>query len=227
MPIPRVIIADDHVLVGEGIRRLLQTDFDVVDCVRDGAALVESAERNHPDIVVTDLSMPGMDGLDAIRQLRKRGNQVSAIVLTMHADPALANAALSAGASGYVLKDAASDELILAIHEALAGRVFLTPEVDTDTPVSPSFGQHRGEGVKHRLTARQLQVLKLIAEGKSMKQIANELKISRRTVEAHKYQLMRTLDVHNVAQLVQHAISLRLISMPPRAVNTQNGSSSY
>jgi DNA-binding NarL/FixJ family response regulator len=215
--IPRVIIADDHALVGEGIRRLLQTDFDVVDCVRDGAALVESAERNQPDVVVTDLSMPGIDGLDAIRQLRKRGNRASAIVLTMHADPALAMAALSAGASGYVLKDAASDELILAINEALAGRVFLTPEVDNEVP----FRQHADiptpeDLLRSRLTARQQQVLTLIAEGKSMKQIAAALKISRRTVEAHKYQLMRTLEVHNVAQLIQHAHRLRLISVPQR-----------
>jgi DNA-binding NarL/FixJ family response regulator len=122
MPLPRVIIADDHVLVGEGIRRLLQSDFDVVDCVRDGAALVESAERLHPDVVITDVSMPGLDGIDAIRQLREKGNPASAIVLTMHANSGLAAAALAAGASGYVLKDAASDELIHAIKEALAGQ---------------------------------------------------------------------------------------------------------
>ncbi|HEY0304483.1 MAG TPA: response regulator transcription factor [Longimicrobiales bacterium] len=214
---PRVIIADDHALVGEGIRRLLQADFDVVDCVRDGAALVESAERHHPDVVVTDLSMPGVDGLDAIRQLRKRGNQASAIVLTMHADPALAIAAISAGASGYVLKDAASDELILAINEALAGRVFMTPEVDNEVPVRRHIDSPTpGDVVRNKLTARQLQVLTLIAEGKSMKQIATTLKISRRTVEAHKYQLMRTLEVHNVAQLIQNALRLRLISVPPR-----------
>lgn len=216
---PRVIIADDHALVGEGIRRLLQADFDVVDCVRDGAALVESAERHHPDVVVTDLSMPGVDGLDAIRQLRKRGNPASAIVLTMHADPALAIAAISAGASGYVLKDAASDELILAINEALAGRVFMTPEVDNEVPVRRHLDSPTpGDVVRNKLTARQLQVLTLIAEGKSMKQIATTLKISRRTVEAHKYQLMRTLEVHNVAQLIQNALRLRLISVPPRTV---------
>ena len=218
-PAPRVIIADDHALVGEGIRRLLQADFDVVDCVRDGAALVESAERHHPDVVVTDLSMPGVDGLDAIRQLRKRGNPASAIVLTMHADPALAIAAISAGASGYVLKDAASDELILAINEALAGRVFMTPEVDNEVPVRRHLDSPTpGDVVRNKLTARQLQVLTLIAEGKSMKQIATTLKISRRTVEAHKYQLMRTLEVHNVAQLIQNALRLRLISVPPRTV---------
>jgi DNA-binding NarL/FixJ family response regulator len=215
MPLPRVIIADDHVLVGEGIRRLLQSDFDVVDCVRDGAALVESAERYQPDVVVTDLSMPGVDGIDAIRQLRKLGNPVSAIVLTMHANTGLAAAALAAGASGYVLKDAASDELILAINEALAGRVFLTPEVNNDVAVhSPLLPATPEEVLREKITPRQRQVLKLIAEGKSMKHIAMALDISRRTVEAHKYQLMRSLEVHNVAQLIQRAISLRLISMP-------------
>jgi DNA-binding NarL/FixJ family response regulator len=215
--IPRVIIADDHALVGEGIRRLLQTDFDVVDCVRDGAALVESAERNQPDVVVTDLSMPGIDGLDAIRQLRKRGNRASAIVLTMHADPELAMAALSAGASGYVLKDAVSDELILAINEALAGRKFLTREVDRSFLIERRADQPALERLSGtRLTGRQQQVLTMIAEGKTMKHIASTLKISRRTVEAHKYKLMRELGVHNVAQLIQRAMTLRLISVPPR-----------
>lgn len=217
MAMPRVIIADDHVLVGEGIRRLLQPDFEVVDCVRDGAALVESAERYHPDVVVTDLSMPGVDGLEAIRELRGRGNTASAIVLTMHADAALAWAAISAGASGYVLKDAASDQLILAINEVLAGRVFFSPEIDVAVPL-PHHADvpSAGSPAQHKLTTRQEQVLKLIAEGKSMKQIAATLNISRRTVEAHKYQLMRSLEVHNVAQLVQHALRLRLITLPPR-----------
>ena len=215
--IPRVIIADDHALVGEGIRRLLQSDFDVVDCVRDGAALVESTERNQPDVFVTDLSMPGINGLEAIRLLRKRRNRARAIVLTMHADPALAVAALSAGASGYVLKDAVSDRLIFAINEALAGRTFLAPEVcsavnapqPTDKPTSEALPPTR-------LTKRQQQVLTLIAEGKSMKHIAAALDISRRTVEAHKYKLMRELEVHTVAQLFQRAMMLRLISIPPR-----------
>lgn len=217
MSMPRVIIADDHVLVGEGIRRLLQADFDVVDCVRDGESLIASAEQHRPDVVVTDLSMPGVDGIDAIRQLRERGNPASAIVLTMHSDPALAKAALAAGASGFVLKEAASDQLILAIHEALAGRVFLTPTVEAEV-VMPYYTDVPSPDapVRPKLTARQDQVLKRIAEGKSMKQIAAELKISRRTVEAHKYQLMRALEVHNVAQLVQHALRLRLITLPPR-----------
>lgn len=214
---PRVIIADDHVLVGEGIRRLLLPDFEVVACVRDGAALVEAAERLHPDVVVTDLSMPGISGLEAIRQLRERGNPASAIVLTMHADPALATAALNAGASAYVMKDAASEELIHAIHASLAGRVFMSGEVERAFPVPDYFDvTSRDVFVRQSLTKRQQEVLTLIAQGKSMKSIASTLKISRRTVEAHKYQLMRSLDVHNVAQLVQYALRLRFITLPPR-----------
>jgi DNA-binding NarL/FixJ family response regulator len=220
--VPRVIIADDHALVGEGLRRLLQSEFEVVDCVTTGPALVESAERNKPDVVVTDLSMPGLDGIEAIRLLRTRGNTASAIVLTMHSAAGLADAALAAGASGYVLKEAASDELILAIHEALAGRVFLSPEVDvedaTRTRIPPVSTVTLTRD--HQLTPRQLQVLRLIAEGRSMKQIATTLKISRRTVEAHKYHLMRSLAVRNVAQLIQHAVRLKLVSWPQRATTS-------
>jgi DNA-binding NarL/FixJ family response regulator len=132
----------------------------------------------------------------------------------MHANSGLAAAALNAGASGYVLKDAASDELILAINEALAGRVFLTPDVDSDAALgSATVPTSPEEILREKITPRQRQVLKLIAEGKSMKQIAMTLDISRRTVEAHKYQLMRSLEVHNVAQLIQRAIALRLITM--------------
>ena len=211
--LPRVIVADDHMLVAQGIRHVLESDFDVIECVTDGAALVTAAERLHPDVVVTDVSMPRLNGLEAIRTLRKHGNEARAIVVTMHADPFLAAAAISAGASGYVLKHAASDELILAISEALAGRTYLSPLCRQDSGGESgeegSVAMGTGSGP---LTERQLQVLRLIAKGRSMKQIAATLSISRRTVEAHKYHLMRTLGVRNVAQLVQTSIRSGLIS---------------
>lgn len=212
---PRVLIADDHRVVGEGIRRLLQPQFDIIGCVTDGAALVEAAEKHQPDVLVTDVSMPVLNGLDAIRALRKTGNRVNAIVLTMHADPMLAAAAISAGASGYVLKHSASDELILAIREVLAGRLYVTsllPAEGTRALVE----QHESpiEPLRTDLTRRQQEILQLVAEGLSIKQIASRLQISRRTVEAHKYQLMRALGVHNIAALVHHAIRRGLISVP-------------
>jgi DNA-binding NarL/FixJ family response regulator len=209
---PRVIIADDHALVAEGIRQVLQAEFDVLECVNDGAALVAAAERLHPDVVVTDVAMPKLSGLEAIRALRKHGNRASAIVVTMHADPFLTAAAISAGASGYVLKHAASDELILAIREVLAGRTYISPLCSDETSVRPDESPPVfPEGPP--LTGRQLQVLRLIAKGVSMKQIANLLNISRRTVEAHKYLLMRTLGAHSVVDLVGHAIRRGLISV--------------
>ena len=213
---PRIIIADDHVLVGEGVRRILQGEFEIVDIVTDGAALVESTRRHNPDAIITDLTMPRLSGLEAIRLLRKLGQAVPAVVMTMHSDPFLANAAIAAGASGYVLKHAATDELILAIREVLAGRQYISARVE-EAANEPAEKLPQSEDTGPALTPRQQEVLKLIAQGTPIKQIATRLHISRRTVEAHKYHLMRILEVHNVAELVRHAIRRGLISVHAHA----------
>jgi DNA-binding NarL/FixJ family response regulator len=209
--VPRVIIADDHSLVGEGIRRLLQADFDVVQCVTDGRALVDAVAALRPDLIVTDVAMPQLGGLSAIRTLRQQGSDVRAIVLTMHADPFLVAAAFSAGASGYVLKHAASEELILAINEALAGRIYVPSQFSAAVIAQLQEQYLQNEPVQ--LTNRQQEVLALISQGASIKHIAARLNISRRTVEAHKYQLMRTLGVNNMAELVRHAIRRGIVAV--------------
>jgi DNA-binding NarL/FixJ family response regulator len=210
-PLPRVIIADDHVLVAEGVRRLLQNDFDVIDCVTDGLALIEAVERDEPDLIVTDVAMPKLGGLAAIRTLGQKGYHVRSIVLTMHADPLLAAVAFSAGASGFVLKHAASEELILAINATLAGGTYVTSQFSE----AAATRLHEQVPTVHKpavqLTPRQQEVLELLLEGAPVKQIATRLKISRRTVEAHKYQLMRALGVRSIAELVQHAIRRGLL----------------
>lgn len=209
---PRLLLADDHAMVAEGLSRLLETNFELVGHVTAGDALLREAVEKQPEVIITDITMPLLNGLDAIRLLRRRGVTAKAVVLTMHSDPFLAAEALRAGASAYVLKHAAGEELIRAIREVLAGGVYVSLELGSRVlrDLASSSGTQRSET---RLTPRQRQVLQLTAEGRSMKQIARILGISRRTAESHKYQLMRTLGVGSTPQLVQHAIRFGLISV--------------
>ncbi len=206
---PRVILADDHAIVAEGVGRLIMEVADLVDRVANGRELVESARRHHPDIVVSDMTMPIMSGLDALRQLRSEQFAAHFIFLTMHDEPRLASEALRAGASGYVLKQAAGEELLDAIRTVMAGRVYLTPHLTRG--VLQAIAQPSARELD-QLTSRQLEVLRLIAVGKRMKDIAAELKISVRTVEDHKSQLMQTLGLSNNAELVRFALKCGLIS---------------
>jgi DNA-binding NarL/FixJ family response regulator len=213
-PGPRVVLADDHTLVAEGIRSLLDGVFEIVGAVADGEALLDVVATARPDVIVTDLTMPRMNGLDAIRELRRRGNGVGVVVLTMHADPFLAAEAIRAGASGYVLKHSAGEELVQAIREVNAGHMYITPLIARDL-IKRLISKPAGADAEPEtmLTPRQRQILQLTAEGRSMKQVAGMLNISRRTAESHKYQLMQTLGVHSTAELVQFAIRLGLIEV--------------
>lgn len=199
-------------MVAEGLCRLLEDRFELVGHVTAGDALLREAVDKEPDVIITDITMPLLNGLDAIRLLRRRGLTAKAVVLTMHSDPFLAAEALRAGASAYVLKHAAGEELIRAIDEVLAGGVYVSLELGSrvlrDLASFPDASR-----LETRLTPRQRQILQLTAEGRSMKQIARLLGISRRTAESHKYQLMRTLGVGSTPQLVRHAIRLGLISV--------------
>lgn len=208
----RVILADDHTVVAEGLQTLLERAFQLCGVVSDGEALVEAAERLRPDVIVTDITMPRLNGLDAIRQLRARGNNARAVVLTMHADAFLAAEAFRAGASGYVLKHSAGEELIRAIRMVHQGLLFIPPLMARDLMSELNNpGQRRSALVT--LTPRQRQILQLSAEGHSLKHIATILKLSRRTVESHKYRLMRTLGVHSTAELIACAARLGLIAV--------------
>jgi len=204
-----VLVADDHAIVTEGLVSLLREhDFDVVGAVGDGEKLVEAARRLKPDVIVTDLSMPGLSGLEALVKLKAAKVDSKVIVLTMHHDAARATQAIKAGASAFLLKESAGEELVTAIREALEGHVYLTPSV-TKAVISQMADARNNHAPE--LTARQLDVLRLIVKGQRMKEIATTLKLSTRTVETHKYEMMNALDLHSTAELVRYAIERRIV----------------
>jgi DNA-binding NarL/FixJ family response regulator len=212
MAIPRVLVADDHTIVAQGLELLLKDSFNFVGTVTDGRALLEADARLKPDVIVADISMPLLNGLDATRQLRSNGSKAKVVILTMHADPHLASEAFRAGASAFLLKQSAGEELVNAIHEILQGRAYLTPLIAKDmiTVLMDGKGQ---PGSEVKLTPRQREVLQLIAEGRTMKEVAAILNISSRTAETHKYEIMEVLSVRTTAELTQCAIRMRLISL--------------
>ncbi len=208
----KVLLADDHAIVAQGLELLLKDSFNLVGTVRDGRALVEAATRLKPDVIIADISMPLLNGLDAVRQLKTNGVEAKVVILTMHADPHLAADAFRAGASAFVLKNSAGEELIQAIQEILQGRAYVTPLIAKD--MITVLMEAKGEGGSEaKLTPRQKEVLQLIAEGRTMKEVAGLLNISARTAETHKYEMMGVLGVRTTAELVQCAIRLRLVSI--------------
>jgi DNA-binding NarL/FixJ family response regulator len=209
---PTVVLADGHLLVAQALCRVLEDEFDLTQIVTDGQALLEAIERRRPDVVITDVRMPRLNGLEAIHAIRRRPNPPPIVVLTMYGSPAVAREALLAGASGFVLKQSADSELAQALRMALSGRCYVTPLLDVPTGSGRAAAGSRSVGAPQP-TPRQCEVLELIARGCRMKEIAARLQISRRTVESHKYQLMATLSAHSTADLVQHAIRLGLIDL--------------
>jgi DNA-binding NarL/FixJ family response regulator len=208
----KVLLADDHVIVAQGLELLLKDSFNLVGTVRDGRALLETAARLKPDVIIADISMPLLNGLDAVRQLKSDGIEAKVIILTMHADPHLAADAFRAGASAFVLKNSAGEELIQAIHEILQGRAYVTPLIAKDMITVLMEAKSEG-GSEAKLTSRQREVLQLVAEGRTMKEVAGILNISARTAETHKYEMMSVLGVRTTAELIQYAIRLRLVSI--------------
>lgn len=203
-----VLLADDHTIVTEGLAGLLgKHDFDVVGAVGDGHQLVDAAKRLRPDVIVTDLSMPGLTGLDVLARLKAERVDSKIIVLTMHHDAELAAVAMRGGASGFLLKESAGDELVAAIRQALEGRVYLTPAMTREV-MERMAGSSAAE--EPQLTVRQRDVLRLIVKGQRMKEIAANLGLSVRTVETHKYEMMETLGLHSTAELVRYALDRRL-----------------
>src|SRR5215475_3411448 len=205
----RVLLADDHTVVAQGLASLLWEEFELVGIVGDGQALLDTAQRLQPDVIVADMTMPVMDGLEALHRLKAVRLDAKVIFLTMHADAQLATEALRAGASGYVLKHSAGEELITAIGAALQGRTYLTPLIAQDV-ITTLMAPEKQATVT--LTPRQREVLRLIAEGRRMKEIAATLQLSTRTVETHKYDMMRALGVDSTAALVRYAIQLGLVA---------------
>jgi DNA-binding NarL/FixJ family response regulator len=210
---PRVLLADDHLLVAEALKSLLAAEFDLVGVVEDGRALVEAARTLRPDVIVADVSMPHLNGIDALVQLRQSGDPVRVVFLTMHRNVSFARRALDAGASGFVLKHSAAAELVSAIRAALEGKTYLTSQLAAEVLESMKQAPVRVDDQLGSLTLRQREVLQLLAEGRSAKQIASKLDISVRTVEFHKIQLMKTLGLHTNAELIHFAIKSGLVEL--------------
>lgn len=208
---PRVLLADDHQLVREAFARLLESDCDVVGAVADGRALLAAVPELRPDIVVLDIAMPLLNGLDAARQLKRLMPEVKLIFLTVSEDPDLAAEAFRAGGSGYLLKNSAASELLKSIQEVFQGRSYVTP-LATQGLVGSFLrepGPARGTGP---LSGRQREVLQLLAEGRTMKEIAQILKITPRTVAFHKYRMMEDLGIKSSAGLVQFAVKHGIVA---------------
>ena len=210
---PRVLLADDHLLVAEALKSLLAPEFDLVGVVEDGRALVEAARTLRPEVIVADITMPHLNGIEALVQLRQSGNQVPVVFLTMHRDVSFARRALDAGASGFVLKHSASAELVSAIRAALEGKTYLTSQLAGEVLAAMKQGPEPAGDALGPLTPRQREVLQLLAEGQSAKQIASRLAISVRTVEFHKFQLMESLGLHTNAELIHFAIKHGLVEL--------------
>ncbi len=209
---PRVLLADDHRLLREAFAQLLQSECEVVGAVADGRAVLDAVPDLRPDIVVLDIAMPLLNGLDAARQLKRLMPAVKVIFLTVSEDPDLAAEAFRAGASGYLLKNSAASELRQAIQEVFQGRAYVTPLATRD--LVGSFLQAPGPEKKAGgLSPRQREVLQLLAEGRTMKQIARILNITARTVAFHKYGMMHELGIRTNAELVQFAVKRHLVSV--------------
>lgn len=210
-----VLLADDHQILLDGLKEVLEKEFAVVACASSGKELVSLALKHKPTVIVTDVGMPEVDGIEAVCQIRKAGITSKVVFLTMLDDPAVAlRAYQSVGAAvGYVLKSCAGTELISAIRELLAGRTYITPRI-TNEVLQACLQNLKPDHASEGLTSRQTEVLRLIAHGKTMKEVAAALDISTRTAEAHKYQIMHDLGVNSVAQLVQFAIQQGLIALP-------------
>jgi DNA-binding NarL/FixJ family response regulator len=210
---PRVLLADDHRILAEGLRGLLEPEFEVVGVVADGRELVAAARELRPDVVVADITMPSLNGIEAAVQLRHLGIEARVVFLTMHRDVAYARRAMEAGAAGFVLKHSAASEIVTAVREALRGQTYVTPMIAGELLQSYRQDDSRLHDTAHRLTARQREVLQLFAEGRSAKEVAAVLTISIRTAEAHKAHILESLGLHTTAELVQYAIRNGIISV--------------
>jgi DNA-binding NarL/FixJ family response regulator len=210
VPKPRVILADDHTLLLEAFEKLLAPECDIVAKVADGRALLDAVRQHRPDIVVLDLSMPLLNGIDAARQIKQEDRSVRLVFVTMNEDPDLAAEALRAGGTAYLLKRSAGSELLTAIREAMKHRSYVTPLV-MEGMLGSLMHSTGTDSPSRQLTARQREVLQLLAEGKSMKEVASVLNVTARTIAFHKYRMMEQLNIKTNAELIQYAIRHHLI----------------
>jgi DNA-binding NarL/FixJ family response regulator len=209
---PRILIADDHTLVAELCRQLLETEFEVVGTVNNGRALVRAAAELKPDVIVVDVSMPILNGLDAGQQVKETCPAVKLVFLTMNSDIELAAEAFRRGASGYLLKTCAASEMVTAVHEVLRGRSYMSKTLRRDDVNYLRRTETKLVEENERLTERQREVLQLLAEGKVMKEIADILNMTTRTVAFHKYRMMEALGAKSNAELVRYAVRHHIVA---------------
>ena len=213
---PRILLADDHTILLDAFKSLLDRKFQVVGAVTNGRALTEAAERLKPDVIVADINMPQLNGLDALEGLRKQNPTVKVIFLTVNEDVETASDAIRRGACGYVLKKAASSELFRAIQTVLAGRIYLTPAI-SEEPIGVFVARAKSNATGQKLSLRQREVLQLLAEGRSMKEAADALNVTPRTIAFHKYAMMEHLGLKTTAELIRHAAELGLVTAQARS----------
>jgi len=208
MRAPRVLLADDHALLLGAFEKLLAAECEIVGQASDGRALVAAAEKLKPDVIVLDIAMPLLNGLEAGRQIKRKLRDVKLVFLTMNEDPELAAEAFRSGASAYLLKRSAASELTTAIREVMNGRSYVTPLITSGMVGSLLKERDSGEA---DLTSRQREVLQLLAEGHSMKEVANLLNLTPRTVAFHKYEMMKRLNVNSTAELIRYAVKRHIV----------------
>jgi DNA-binding NarL/FixJ family response regulator len=208
---PTVLLADDHDIVAEGLRRVLETSYEVVGVVSNGRALLTAAEQLKPDVIVVDVSMPLLNGIEAARRILKTSQQIKIVFLSMHPDIGYVTEAFRAGGSAYILKISAGAEILTAVRYALRGKTYLSPSIDA-AALEDNMQRCQRSRQSPKLSPRQREVLQLVAEGRNTKEIAEILHVSPRTVESHRYRIMETLGLRSTAELVQYAIKHRLIS---------------
>ena len=205
----RILLADDHRMITDSLKNILEPTYEVIGSVEDGCMLVKEAARLLPDVIIVDISMPKLNGIEAVRKIKNEGNEAKVIFLTMHPDVTYATKAFDAGASGYVLKHSSHSELLQAVEKALLGKRFITKKIAKELE---NVTHSRRDPIR-KLTARQREVLQLLAEGKSAKEVADILCISPRTVEFHKYRIMDELGMQSSVELVQYSIKQGLITI--------------
>jgi DNA-binding NarL/FixJ family response regulator len=209
----RILIADDHSIVAEGLRELFEPEFEVVGIVADGREMLAAAKNLQPDLIVSDVSMPGLNGIEAALQLRSLGVEAKVVFLTMHRDVVYARRAMEAGAAGFVLKHSAARELVTAVREALQGKTYVTPQIAGELLQSYREADSRLQDPVQQLTLRQREVLQLLAEGRSAKEVARTLRISTRTVEFHRDRIKELLGIQTTVEMVQYAIRQGIVSL--------------
>ena len=206
-----ILIADDHKVVVDGLRRILEPEFRVAGTVEDGRMLLERATADAPDAILIDISMPRLNGIDAVRRLRQAGCRSKLLILTMHADPQFASEAIDAGANGYLLKNSGAEEIVKALREVLLGRRYVAAEL-AETMLEGHRGRLSDSPPMTRLTTREREVLQLLAEGMSVKEVAASLNVSPRTVEFHRYNLTDKLGLKTIPELTRYAVKHGIVA---------------